>query len=315
MITREMAAVEAAGLGIETACVLAVAEVESANGGFLAPGKPAILFEALWFHNFTQGRWDATHPGISSPVWDRSLYRGGLGEWARLEEAQQLDVVAAWKSASWGTFQIMGFNYAACGFASVNDFVAAMKTDVAAHLAAFVSLVRHTPGLLPALQAKDWTTFARIYNGPGAVAQYAAKISTAYQMHARLDAAYNAAIPAPPEALPAPVITGPPLPEHDAYTPPPTGYVENAAGNVVRENVDDSTIVKAGKAGQIVTGGAAAVTAAAGAASQVKGVLTGISDVGVICVTVVVLVCLGMAFWYFRRTVADRRDLNRKGIA
>ena len=70
-------------------------------------------------------------------------------------------------SASWGAFQIMGENYKQAGYASIGDFVDAMKTSVGDHLNAFVNFINANPKLKSAIQKKDWATFASIYNGPG----------------------------------------------------------------------------------------------------------------------------------------------------
>lgn len=96
-------------LGCEVACVKAVAEIESSSGGFLASGRPKILFEAHIFSGRTQGAHDATHPDISSPHWNRALYKGGEQEYERLEKAMALHRQVALESTSWGRFQIMGF--------------------------------------------------------------------------------------------------------------------------------------------------------------------------------------------------------------
>ncbi len=159
----------AANLNCEVAVVEAVCDVESGGGGFLPDGRPKILFEAHAFHNATGGRWDRTNPNISSPAWDRSLYgAGGAHQYDRLAEAIALDRNAALQSASWGRFQVMGNNYAAAGFANAEAFVQAMCDREAAHLGAFIGFCRKN-GLVEALQARDWTTFARGYNGPGQV--------------------------------------------------------------------------------------------------------------------------------------------------
>jgi LysM repeat protein len=112
-------------LGVDVAAIKAVAKVEAAGKGFLSNGSPVILFEAHQFSRLTTGRYDGTHPGISSPKWNRSLYQGGAAEHTRLREAAALDETAALKSASWGKFQIMGFNYKSAGYNSVRDFVKA----------------------------------------------------------------------------------------------------------------------------------------------------------------------------------------------
>lgn len=172
-------------LQCEPAIIWAVCDVESAGGGFLPDKRPKLLFEAHLFGNLTQHRWDATHPNISSASWDRSLYGApGAHQYDRLAEAIALDRNPALQSASWGLFQIVGMNFAACGFASVEDYVAAMCESEAAQLAAFAAFCAHEQ-LTPLLAAKSWTEFALRYNGPGEAANgYADRLAAAYQRRA-----------------------------------------------------------------------------------------------------------------------------------
>ncbi|MFQ6309497.1 N-acetylmuramidase family protein [Lysobacter capsici] len=170
-------------LGVDEACLKAVAEVESSGGGFMrSPSQlPKILFEGHVFHRRTKGRFGASHPGLSYPRWDRSKYSGSMaGEWKRLDAASALDRVAALESASWGAFQIMGFNYAACGFDDVDAFVAAHKESADAQLAAFARFISR-PKFLDALRGRNWKGFAAAYNGPEfAKNRYDTKLATAY---------------------------------------------------------------------------------------------------------------------------------------
>jgi len=155
----------AAKLGCEVAAILAVARVEAAaEGGFLPSEEPLVLFERHLFHRFTQGAWDASHPGVSNPQ------PGGYGsigsQHARLQEASELDREAALRAASWGLFQILGNNWAACGYPNLQAFVNAMYRSVADHLRAFCGFVAADAALLAALRRRDWPSFARGYNGP-----------------------------------------------------------------------------------------------------------------------------------------------------
>jgi len=172
-------------LQCEPAAVWAVCDIESAGGGFLPDKRPKLLFEAQLFSHFTQHRYDATHPNISSPTWNRALYGArGAHQYDRLAEAVALDRVSALQSASWGMFQIVGMNFAACGFASVEDYVAAMCQSEAAQLDAFAAFCTHEE-LAPLLAARSWTAFALRYNGPGeAENDYAGKLAAAYQRRA-----------------------------------------------------------------------------------------------------------------------------------
>jgi len=193
-------------LGCQIAQLKALIEIESGGGwitdihhgilhshgvrGFTVTGAlPAILFEAHWFSKLTQHRFDETHPQISSRVWNRALYRGGAREYERLDAACALDREAALQSASWGIFQILGANYAICGFATVEDFVQSMCQDEAAQLEAFVAFIRGRQ-LASSLRqvsarAEDCRAFAAGYNGPRFAEQgYHEKLARAYRRHA-----------------------------------------------------------------------------------------------------------------------------------
>ncbi|HEX6239924.1 MAG TPA: N-acetylmuramidase family protein [Polyangiales bacterium] len=152
-------------LDVNVAAIRAVAEVETMGNAFDAAARPTILFERHHFHRHTGGKHDATHPSISSEL------AGGYGkfnaQYDKLRQAYALDPEAALKSASWGRFQIMGSNHAACGFDSVRSFVLAMSRSEAAHLSAFVSFVASHKLRLEALRDQDWASFAKLYNGAG----------------------------------------------------------------------------------------------------------------------------------------------------
>ncbi|MED5619871.1 TIGR02594 family protein [Ideonella sp. BN130291] len=173
-------------LGVDVAAIKAVAEVEASGSGFLPSGKPKILFEAHVFAQKTGGRYNASHPNISSPHWNRALYgAGGEHQWQRFEQAYKLDPQAAMQSASWGRFQIMGFNHKAAGFNDVQSFVNAMKRSEGEQLKAFASFIESNPSMHRALKNHDWAAFARAYNGAGyAQNHYDTKIAAAYQRFA-----------------------------------------------------------------------------------------------------------------------------------
>jgi hypothetical protein len=168
-------------LHCEIACLIAVTQVESKGDGFLPSGRPKILFEAHKFSALTGHRYDATHPRISSRRWNPSLYKGGEAEYRRLEQALELDATAALKAPSWGRFQILGENHAACGYDDVWAYVAAMHHSESHHLEAFCGFVR-SAGLADDLREKRWVDFARSYNGPSyAKHNYHLKLAQAYR--------------------------------------------------------------------------------------------------------------------------------------
>ena len=176
-------------LQVELAALKAVADVEASGAGFLpAPDRrPKVLFEGHVFHRLTAGRYSASHPNISHPAWNPDRYAGSLaGEWKRLDKAAALDPEAAMQSASWGAFQVMGFNYALCGFDTVGRFVECQASGADGQLEAFASLLSRpgSPLILP-LRRKDWVKFASLYNGPGYRRnRYDEKLAAAYARHA-----------------------------------------------------------------------------------------------------------------------------------
>lgn len=176
-------------LDCEADAVRAVALVETRSKAFLADGRPNILFERHKFHQFTQGRYAEAFPGISNPV--PGGY-GASGAWQheRLGLAAGRDREAALKSASWGMFQIMGFNHALADHSTIQRFVNAMYAGEPEHLAAFVALIKNDRRKHPAtritmaqaLRAKDWASFAYLYNGSDyRTNQYDTKMATEYR--------------------------------------------------------------------------------------------------------------------------------------
>jgi hypothetical protein len=163
-------------LGVEVAAVKAVAAVESRNSGFLADGRPVILFERHIFHKLTGGKYRSD---VSNPK--SGGYLGGPKEYERLDRALDLDPKAAMMSASWGKFQIMGFNHKLAGYRSIEEFVSAMETSEDAQLGAFVKFLINTHLYAP-LRRKDWAAFAKGYNGPAyAKNNYDTKMAKEYQ--------------------------------------------------------------------------------------------------------------------------------------
>ena len=112
----------AAALNLPPAAVQAVHRVETAGrSGFLAPGLPEILFEGHIFWQRLKRRgiepaaWQEGNGDILYPRWTREHYEGGKAEYRRLARALRIHEEAALESTSWGMFQVMGFNHAACG--------------------------------------------------------------------------------------------------------------------------------------------------------------------------------------------------------
>jgi len=159
-------------LGCEVNAIKAVAAVETGaygayfdheNGSDLVP---SILYERHIFSRRTSRVYDNTHPVISNKV------NGGYSadvtkRYPKLLKAYELNKKAALESASWGIFQIMGFNHQAAGYSSVESFVFDISRAEKYHLQAFVNFILADATLHKAIKNKDWLTFANSYNGTG----------------------------------------------------------------------------------------------------------------------------------------------------
>lgn len=164
----------ARSVGVLPSIVFALYQVESIGVGSLPDGRPVILFERHKFYQFVKSRlgertaeeWKSKYPNLCHPTWSQSAYKGEEGEWTRLEQARTLDATCALMSASWGLFQIMGFNFALAGYKDVQSFVEAMIASERNHLNAVVMFIKNQPAFFNALKSRDYNTIARLYNGP-----------------------------------------------------------------------------------------------------------------------------------------------------
>jgi len=150
--------------GVDPAVLWSVVLVETSGCGFLPDRRPGILFERHIFSQRTARRFDTAHPGISGSA--GGYGQSGAHQYDRLEEAIACDRRAALESASWGLGQIMGFNSASAGFRDAEDMVSQMMRGENEQILAMASFMRAS-GMHAALQRRDWTGFARHYNGPG----------------------------------------------------------------------------------------------------------------------------------------------------
>jgi hypothetical protein len=182
------------GTGVSVAIIRAFAEVESGGkSGFGSNGLPIIAYEGHVFRRLTRRKdktypYDSTHPLLSykyekkaGPEWQVNN-KGQTAAWKTLTAAMALDHNAALQSCSWGMFQVMGFNYADCGYATVDDFVAAMKAGEGGQLDAFVGYCKEKAGMVEALKAKNFAKMATLYNGED-YGDYDKRMAKAYKKH------------------------------------------------------------------------------------------------------------------------------------
>lgn len=162
-----------------------VCQVESRGGGFQKDGRPVILFERHIFHRHTNGRFDKKYPALSNP--EAGGYGPSSQQWAKFEAAAKLDQKAAMLSISMGLFQIMGFNFQAAGYVSVEAYFKAMHISEGEQLLAFCRFLKAS-SLDDELRDHQWRAFARGYNGPAyRKNQYDTKLAEAYQRFAEED--------------------------------------------------------------------------------------------------------------------------------
>ncbi|MEO8535716.1 MAG: N-acetylmuramidase family protein [Flavobacterium sp.] len=177
---------------IELAIIKAVNLVESNGKGFLLDGRPKILFEGHIFWKELEKRnincetyVNANTENILFKKYTRKYYVGGEAEYERLEKAIHLNPDkkfsdAANCSASWGLFQIMGFNAVSIGYQNIDEFVQKMNLNEGEHLKAF-GLFLEKNNLISVLRNKKWAEFALKYNGPAyKTNKYDEKLQSAY---------------------------------------------------------------------------------------------------------------------------------------
>jgi len=175
-------------LNCETAAIKAVISVETGGrGGFLLNADiperennlndyseyPVILFEGHIFYKQLKKKGIKPEDYINENTkdiiyksWTKAYYGTKWDEYMRLEKAYEIDEEAALLSCSYGLGQIMGFNYNACGYNTVDEFVNDMQISEGKQLLAFCNFIKSNAKLYKSLKAKDWATFAYNYNGP-----------------------------------------------------------------------------------------------------------------------------------------------------
>jgi len=167
-------------LGVHAPEIWTVLAVETSGCGYLPDLRPQILYERHIFHRLTQGQYD--DGDISDPT-PGGYGPSGAHQYDRLALAIAKDRTAALQSCSWGIGQIMGENYALAGFTDVEQMVAAMSQSEDQQLAAMGNFLVSSR-LNGPLQAHDWASFARGYNGANyAINRYDIRLNGEFQKY------------------------------------------------------------------------------------------------------------------------------------
>lgn len=210
-ITLSQITEQAKKLGVETATLRTVHQVEAKGNGFLATGEPVILFERHIFNRELRkmnypvlaSKFTRLRPDLCQP--DSGGYGKTSEQHGRLQDAINLvdkvlpnpnpenpsDKViiddvrdCALMACSWGIGQVMGSNWHDLGYESLQAFINDMYESEAKQLEAMCRFIK-VNGLVDELQRHDWKTFARVYNGPAyAKNAYDSKLASAYRQFA-----------------------------------------------------------------------------------------------------------------------------------
>ncbi len=178
-------------LGVEVAAIKAVVEIEAGtkHEGFWANGKPIINFDLSMFRKFAArnkinlSRYQRSHAVVFAKP-NRARYGSyQAAQQARLDAARTIDDKTAIEGTFWGMFQLGGFNWKVCGTSSPDEFVRLMSRSERDQLELFAEFIRET-GMLPLLKAKNWSAFARRFNGPTYARRgYHTRLARAYAKH------------------------------------------------------------------------------------------------------------------------------------
>lgn len=196
---------EARNMGIETAALLAVVEVESA-GRVLIEGLCPIRIEGHYFHKGLKGselqkasRQKLASPSAGAVKNPRSM----KARYQKLERMMAINPNAALESCSWGIGQVMGSHWKSLGYRSVQELVNLCKSGVIGQIQVMARYIK-VNNLIGYLKRHQWAKFAKAYNGPNYKKyKYHTKLANAYRKHsgARESTAKVVAKPEPSAAI------------------------------------------------------------------------------------------------------------------
>jgi len=142
-------------------------DVETGGGdGFDSRDRPTALYEPHVAYRCSSGatRSALVAAGLAYQNWGEQPYP--KDSYPRILAAARIDLRVACLATSWGMTQILGENYAMCGYDSPEAMVGAFMDDAEHHLEACVQFLIAS-GIADDLVAHRWAVVARVYNGPG----------------------------------------------------------------------------------------------------------------------------------------------------
>ena len=145
---------------VDPAKFLSFVAVETGGLGFSKEtGKIVIQFEPHWFRKKA--------PFAPSGKWSVNGVERQAAEWIAFNDAFAKDKESAMQATSIGLGQIMGFHYKRLGFASVGAMWDDAKKGIENQLNQLLMFIKTDTELWYAIEAGDWDTVAKRYNGAG----------------------------------------------------------------------------------------------------------------------------------------------------
>ncbi len=176
----------------EAAAILAIIETESNGMPFATVNgkqKPIVRYEGHYFYARLNDadRAKAVEQGLASPkVGGIANPTSFAGRYKLIERASAINASAALESVSWGLGQVMGANWQALGYSSVQDLVKASET-LEGQIDMIVRFLEDAD-LRDEISQHDWKAIAKAYNGASYKKnKYDVKLAEAYARYKNID--------------------------------------------------------------------------------------------------------------------------------
>lgn len=174
-------------LNVSVSKLRAVVHVEAGKAGFWNDGNMKLLYEGHIAYRETDGalRKKLVKAGLAWRSWGDVKYGKASVSRVRLHKALAIAGKQAYRWASYGLGQVMGFNAPSLGYNDANDMFERFRQSEANQLDGMLRFIKHN-GLLTALRKGDWRGFAYGYNGRSyATHDYHGRLERAEAMFAK----------------------------------------------------------------------------------------------------------------------------------
>lgn len=181
MTARALGAVKvvAKDFGLDPLAFQALIDVETSGTGFLDDGRPKILLERHYVYRLATAAQRAALPASVCYPTAGGYGAPGANQWDRFEIVAAVDLDLAIRSVSWGLGQVMGDNWKTIGEQSPQLMMIRAGRDERTQLEQMAAFIVTKAGLKAAINAHDWLTVAKLYNGP-AQQGYDTKLTVAF---------------------------------------------------------------------------------------------------------------------------------------